>query len=234
LTDTRQQSPEDLKAAFASLSESAVSGPDCPAPGEIWDCATGRGPGARASAIVDHTSRCFACAEAWRLARELSASSTAAPGSEGAAPASRAAGAGAKPAGLKRSGLGRWTALAAMVTLLAAAGVVLFRRTAPPDVMRAGDEVVIRSLVPESEPLRKAACVLKWSEPVAGARYTVRVGAEDLSPIALAENLERAEYTLEPKALEKLPPGSAIVWRVEAVLPDGRRIASPGFRNRLE
>jgi hypothetical protein len=209
--------PEDLKAAFASLSESAIGGPDCPSPEAIWECATGGGSPDRASAVVDHTSRCFACAEAWRLARAFGARTIPEPGSAGSPPA------------------WTWTALAAAVVVVAAGiGVVALRRGAPPVVMRAGEEVAIRSLVPESAPLPREACVLRWSEPAAGARYTVRVGSEDLSPIALRENLDRTEYRVQAKDLEKMPPGSAIVWRVEAVLPDGRRIASPGFRNRLE
>jgi hypothetical protein len=110
----------------------------------------------------------------------------------------------------------------------------MLRRGQPPVVMRAGEEIAIRSLVPESAPLPREACVLKWSEPAGGARYTVRVGTEDLSPVARAENLDRAEYTVPAKDLERIPPASVLVWRVEAVLPDGRRIASPGFRNRLE
>jgi hypothetical protein len=120
------------------------------------------------------------------------------------------------------------------VLLLTAGLVVILRRGAPPVVMRAGEEVAIRSLVPESAPLPREACVLRWSEPAGGARYTVRVGTDDLSPIALGENLDQTEYRVQAKDLEKVPPGAVIVWRVEAVLPDGRRIASPGFRNRLE
>jgi hypothetical protein len=217
------RSPQDLQAAFASLSESAVGGPDCPSPEAIWEAVTGAGSPAHASAVVEHTSRCFACAETWRLAREFGGRAIPEPGSAGSTPASRTA------------GLRTWTALAAaVVTLVGGFGVMMLRRGAPPIVMRAGEEVAIASLVPESAPLPREACVLKWSAPAGGARYTVRVGTEDLSPVALAVNLDRTEYKVEAKDLEKVPPGSAIVWRVEAVLPDGRRIASPGFRNRLE
>lgn len=216
-------SPEDLEAAFASLSESAVSGPDCPTPGEIWETARGGESPVRASAVVDHTSRCFACAEAWRLAREISGRRIPEPGSAGSTPTSRV------------PGLRTWTALtAAAVVVTAGLGVLMYRRSTPPFVMRAGEEVAIHSLVPESAPLPREGCVLRWSKAADGARYTVRVGTEDLAPIALAENLDQPEYTVQIKDLEKVPPGSAFVWRVEAVLPDGRRLASPGFRNRLE
>lgn len=217
------RSLEDLKAAFASLSDSAVGGPECPPSEEIWESATGGGSPVRVSDVVDHTSRCFACAEAWRLAREFGVRTILEPGSAGSSPAARVPG--------RRT----WTALAAAVVVVTTGlGVLMYRRSAPPFVMRAGEEVAIHSLVPESAPLPREGCVLRWSKPADGARYTVRVGTEDLAPIALAENLDQPEYTVQLKDLEKVPPGSAIVWRVEAVLPDGRRIASPGFRNRLE
>lgn len=215
--------PEDLGSAFASLSVSAVAGPDCPPPEAIWDAVTGAASPVRAAEIVEHTSRCFACAEAWRLARELGARPVA---GSGALPARR---------GFLGAGPGRWTALAAMAVLAAGLGFfVVLRRAAPPIVMRAGEEAAIHSLVPESTPLSREDCILRWSAPAAGARYTVRVGTEDLSPVALVERLELAEYSIPAKDLEKIPSGSVIVWQVEAVLPDGRRVASPGFRNRLE
>ena len=217
------RSPEDLKTAFASLSESATGGPDCPTPEAIWDAVTGGSTSGDAATIADHTSRCFACAEAWRLAREFCGATGAEPGSEGAAPAPGV------------PGIRTWTALAAAGVVLAAGlGLLMIRQGSPPAVMRAGEEVAIVSLVAETTPLSREACVLRWSEPGAGARYTVRVGTEDLSPVAHAENLDRPEYTVEAKDLEKVPPGAAIIWRVEAALPDGRRLASPGFRNRVE
>lgn len=211
------ESTDELKAAFASLSEKAVGTPGCPAAEAIWDAVTGAASPALASQVVEHTSRCFACAEAWRLAHEFGGRPIAEPGRAG-------------------PGLRSWTALAAaVITLAAGTGIVLMlRRGTPPVVMRAGEEVAIQSLVPETTPLARNACVLKWSELAAGARYTVRVGSEDLSPISYVENLDRNEFTIPPADLETLPPGSVIVWRVEAVLPDGRRVASPGFRNRVE
>jgi hypothetical protein len=215
--------PEDLRATFASLSESAVGGPDCPAPEAIWEVVTGAGSSPRASTLVEHMGRCFACAEAWRLAYEFRGAAGAEPGSTGSASAPRV------------PGIRMWTVLAAAVVTLAAGVTIMMQRPgAPPLVMRAGEEAAIASLVPETTSLSREACVLKWSEPAAGARYTVRVGTEDLSPVALAENLDRPEFKVETKDLEKVPPGAAIVWRIEAVLPDGRRIASPGFRNRVE
>ena len=215
--------PEDLRDTFAALSLSAVPRPDCPAPEAIWEAATGAAPAASAAAVVEHTSGCFACAEAWRLARAVADTAIAAPGSTGSAPSSGAFG-------------GRtWILLAAaVVTVTAGLGVLTLRRSEAPVVMRAGEEVAIRSLVDESTPLARAHCVLKWSEPAPGARYTVRVGTEDLAPVAHVADLDRAEYTVPAQDLEKLPAGSVLVWRVEAVLPDGRRIDSPGFRNRLE
>lgn len=227
------RSSKDLQDAFVSLSERAVPGPDCPPAGAIWEAVTAEASQERASAVVEHMSGCFACAEAWRLAREFGARAVpeggAAPGSASRIPGGSM---GVPGTGSRVPGAGTWFALAAALVVIVGVGVML-RRTEPPPVMRAGDEVAIRSLVAEATPLPREDCVLKWSEPAPGARYTVRVGLEDLSPIALAQNLDRAEYKVEPKDLEKVPPGSKIIWRVEAALPDGRRIASPTFANRL-
>lgn len=210
-----------LRADFASLSADAVPGPDCPVPDAIWEALRGELPAASTAAMVEHTTRCHACAEAWRLGREL------------AGPVS-AVGRVVRPRMF--SGPAVWAGLAAAALLIVVAGIGIFM---PPegrqqDVMRAGAELEIRSLVPETAPLPRSACVLKWSEPAAGARYTIRVGTPDLTTIATARSLEKPEYQVSANSLEKLPPGATIVWRVEADLPDGRRIASQAFLNRVE
>ena len=213
-----------LRAAYALLSENAVPGPDCPAPDSIWEALRG-GISARSTAvIVEHTSHCHACAEAWRLGRELMGEQRV-----GATP-------GARAMWSRAPSLGVWASLAAAALVLFAVGIGIFWQSSsqPPDVMRAGTEADIQSLVPETVPLPRAACVLKWSVPAEGARYTIRVGTQDLSPIASARGLAQPAYQVPLRRLEGLPPGATIVWRVEAELPDGRRIASQAFMNRIE
>jgi len=217
---------EDLRAAFTSLSANAAPGPDCPAPDSIWEALRG-GMSARSTAvIVEHTSRCHACAEAWRLGREFAGQKRADAGAVARATAFP----------FRAPAYGVWAGLAAAALLLIVVGigVVMPPPGQQPEVTRAGEEKTIQSLVEGSAPLLRDACVLKWSAPAAEARYTLRVGTQDLTPIASLQNLERPEYQVPIKNLEKLPPGATIVWRVEAILPDGRRIASQAFMNRIE
>lgn len=213
---------EQLRAGFASLAANATPGSDCPDPDEIWMSLRGELSARPAARIVAHTARCHACAEAWRLGRELGGQPPAA--SRGVATMFRA------PA------LGVWASLAAAALLLVVAGIGIVWPPAShqPGVTRASAEAEIRSLVPETAPLPRDACLLRWSVPAAGARYTLRVGLEDLTPIASARGLEKPEYQIPAKNLEKAAPGSTIVWRVEADLPDGRRISSQSFTNRIE
>ena len=212
-----------LRAAFALLSENAVPGPDCPTPDSIWETLRGGMSASSTATIVEHTSRCHACAEAWRLGRELMGEQRV--GSSRA----RAMWPGARS-------LGVWASLAAAALVIVAVGIGVFLKSSsqPPDVLRAGAEADIQSLLPETVPLPRAACVLKWSVPAEGARYTIRVATQDLSPIASARDLAQPAYQVPMKSLEALSPGATIVWRVEADLPDGRRIASQAFMNRIE
>jgi hypothetical protein len=215
---------EALRAAFASLSANAAPGPDCPVPDSIWEALRGEMSARSTAAIVEHTSRCHACAEAWRLGHELAGQRRAETGAVARATAFRV------PA------FGVWASLAAaaLLVIVVGIGIVMPPRNQPPSVTRAGEESAIQSLVEGTASLPRGACVLKWSAPVAGARYRIRVGTQDLTPIASLQNLERPEYQVPIKNLEKLPPGAILVWRVEAILPDGRRIASTAFMNKIE
>lgn len=208
--------------AFALLSEEARGGEDCPAPGAIWECSRGEAAPAEVRRVVIHTSSCSGCAELWRLAREMAGGPRAAP----AAPRAPRA----RP---------RWIGLAAAAAVLLAAGAAIRLLTEPArtdlPVLREGEgeDAAIRSLVPESEPLPRAAVFLKWTDLGQGARYNVLVGTEDLTVLASPKGLASAEYAVPVETLEGLPPGAAILWRVEAVFPDGRRLASPTFRVRV-
>jgi hypothetical protein len=215
---------EALRAAFASLSASASPGPDCPVPDSIWEALSGEMSARSTAAIVEHTSRCPACAEAWRLGHELA-------GQRGAE-----ASAVARSTAFRAPGIGVWASLsaAALLFIVVGIGIVMRPPGQQPGVTRASEEKTIQSLVEGTASLPRDVFVLKWSAPAAGARYALRVGTQDLTPIASTQGLERPEYQVPVKSLERLPPGATIVWRVEAILPDGRRIASQAFMNRVE
>jgi hypothetical protein len=207
-----------LRQAFASLGgQAAASG--CPEPGRLWSAARGELPAGEVRSLVLHLADCGACAEAWRLARDL--------GTRTAQP----------PAVIARAVPGRlawvgWGALAAGLTALAA--TVVLRQQSDVPQYRAAEEAVIRSLVPEEGPLPRAAFVLRWTPGAAGSRYTVHVATEELTALARAGELTAAEYAVPEAALRKVPAGARVLWRVETVLPDGSRGASATFRTSVQ
>ena len=236
MSDDRPSS-EDLRRLFASLSEDAAPRADCPAPEAIWSALRGEGTPDEAAAVVAHTAECFACAEAWRLGHELAGRPIAV---AEAGDAAQGAGAGG-PASARAAA--RWTrgrrlgiglAAAAVVLVVGGIGLRMLRPGATEETTREGEDGVIRSLLAENAVLPRGSCTLKWTAPAPGTRYTLRVGMEDLSSLAYATDLATPEYTIPAKDLEKLRSGSVIFWRIEASLPDGRRIDSPAFKNLVE
>ncbi len=209
---------EELRRRFASLSVNAVPGDSCPPAEAIWEAVRGQAPPAEIESVVAHTAGCPACAEAWRLGRAFAG-----------------AGSAAESEPLPRRAL-RWTTLALAASLVVVAGIAVQRtlRGPEPIVTRSGEESGIRTFIPETVALQRKSCRLRWSQAGPGARYIVRVGAEDLTTIATSASLDKPEYIVPEKSLEKLPSSATIVWRVEASLPDGRKLASPAFKNRVE
>ncbi|MBI3449594.1 MAG: hypothetical protein HY049_11855 [Acidobacteria bacterium] len=209
---------EELRRRFASLSVNAVPGNSCPPAEAIWEALRGEARPAEIESVVAHTAGCSACAEAWRLGHEFAGAASAA----------------------ARKPLPRrprpWTALALAAALVVVAGLAIERALRAPEaiVTRAGEESGIRSFIPETAVLHRQSCRLRWSQAGPGARYLVRVGAEDLTTIATSASLDEPEYIVPEKSLGKLAPGATVVWRVEASLPDGRKLASPAFKNRVE
>ena len=158
--------------------------------------------------------------------RNQPATTTEAPGAEGVE-ASRAS---------RRPGPLAWIGVAAAVTAIAVGGAALVRRGREVDrpLFRDSERLAIRSLVPESIPLSRARCVLRWSGGPAGTRYNVEVATERLEIVDRARDLDRPEYLVPAKALAALPPGARLLWQVELRAPDGSRLTSPTFVNRLD
>jgi len=209
-----------LRRAWAALAERALPSAACPEPETLWSAVRGELTPGEVYVLVGHTAGCPACAEAWRLARDLG-------------PAAPARADFAWPV---RSPLGRgaWGAVAAGVAALALAGAVFLGRSPDVPQYRATQETAIRSLVPEERPLPRAAFVLRWTPGPATSRYTVHVATEALTPLARAGGLTAAEYAVSEEALRTVPAGARVLWRVETVLPDGSRAASPTFRTSVQ
>lgn len=204
-----------LREVFQSRRAPAPA-PLCPPADRTWEAARASTPLREMEAVVEHTASCPACAAAWRLAREL------APQAEGRALARRTW----RPAGI----------LAVAAAALLAVGVGLrtstwrsatseYRRSAP---------LRIESLVPKEAALRRAACVLRWRSGLAGARFSLHVTDEDLNVLASPRDLATEAFAVPAEALASLPPGAGILWRVEALSQDGRKLGSPTFVHRLE
>ena len=84
------------------------------------------------------------------------------------------------------------------------------------------------------QPLQRSRFVLRWSSLGADARYSLVVATRDLAPLHAASGLARTEHQVPEAALAPLAAGTEVVWTVEAVLPDGRRIEPVAFLAKLE
>jgi anti-sigma factor RsiW len=213
------------RAAFTSPAVEAPAPEDCPAPETIWAAVRGELPPHELREVVDHTARCEACAEDWRLAVEVDR--------QGAEQVQTA------PGKVIVGRFGRWrpafAAAALAAGLLVAVGV--YREaivpTQPP-TYREGEATQVRSLLPAGQALPRQGAVLRWT-PLAGAvSYDVSVSTEDLRQVASAQGRTATEYRLPEASLAGLPAGAKLLWQVEAVFPDGHRVTSPTFTTLLQ
>jgi hypothetical protein len=214
---------ERLRRAFAADEQSRPPGPHCPEPDRIWDALHGRGGSEERREVVDHIAECAACAADWRVAM-VSAESTEA--SE------------ATPATVRAGVRSRWPLLVAAAAALLVVTLVavdrLSERGDETPVYRASETTAIRSLIDPQETLPRDQAVLRWSPAGEEARYSIEIDTLGLEPVSAARGLEATEYQVPPEALDELPPGTTLHWRVEARLPDGSRILSPAFLARIE
>lgn len=213
-----------LREAFAARTGPGPGGPGaCPAPERIYDAARVALPPGDVREVVEHLALCPECAEAWRLAAALEEEA-------------RAAGAAA-PAATRRPWYLQPVRAAATVALALVAVAVVWTVVQAPEeapVWRGDGELEIRSLVPEGEALARADAVLRWTpvpeDDPEGTIYDLKVTTEDVfTSVAEADGLEETRYRILPEALEGLPPGTELLWRVEARLEDGRTVRSPTF-----
>lgn len=209
----------EMEEALVALAADAGPGEDCPPAEEIWEAVRGEGTASRRRQVVDHMATCPACAEAWRLAVELTPRAETGAVRDSSPPV--------------RHSASWWPAAMAAALLLAAGAAFLLLRSAPPEPMLRGGGEEIRSLVEGPLP-RAGGVLLQWTAGPEGTLYDVVVSGEDLEVVTTVEGLTEAELVLTEAELAALPAGSRLLWRVEAQLPDGTRRASPTFTTRLE
>jgi hypothetical protein len=214
---------ERLREAFAARADRAVASDACPEPEELWAAARGELPPDRLRRVGLHATTCPACAEAWQLAREL-----------GSAVEPRVVpfDLARRRRRLRRQWVGGLVAAAAavlVVVLLPNQDPILPPAEAP---MR-GEQEIVRPVIAHDAPLPRSDFVLEWQGP-RGSRYDLRVATEELRVLDEAFGLDRPRYVVPPGRLAGLPAGSRIVWQIHATLPDGRRVASRSFVQRVE
>lgn len=203
--------------ALRAAAITAQPRPDCPSADEIWGALHLELPPGDRLRIIDHTIECPSCAEAWRLAMEIErADSTriAAPvrGPSWAQPQT-------------------WVGVAAALVLVALGSVIALQWRGPsvdPAVRDPGTDV-IRSLVPEAAALPKQEFRLRWSGGPDGTRYDLVVTTPALEVVDEVRGLERPEHIIDANRLAAVPPGSRLLWRVIAHLPDGSTMSSTTF-----
>jgi len=220
------ESPDELARRFRAAIPD-TDGESCPPAQDFWAAAAGELPFERVSVLVDHGAGCAPCAQAWSILADVRRA--AAEGSEhpallqprsGHAPPRRA----------------RWARplLPLALSGALATGVWLMLRPAPPGappVERGTTAPVVRAQSPTVQPAGEA--VLRWSEVPAASSYNVTVLTPDLVVVHQALGLSASELRL-PAAVTQRAAGSGLLWNVDAVLEDGRTVASPTFEVQLK
>jgi hypothetical protein len=219
---------DDLQQRFRSTLPD-TAGTDCPPPDDSWAAAVGELPFERVRALVDHGARCAQCAEAWRILAEVRQAAA-----EQAADAPPPVHPPAPRHAPRRRPPLRFLLPLALPALAAAVGVWLALRPPPPrppPVERGNGGATVRAESPGVQPARDA--VLRWSEVPGAASYNVTVLTPDLTVVHQALGVSARELRL-PEAVTRRAPGGALLWNVDAVLPDGRTVASPTFDLQLK
>lgn len=210
---------ERLRRAFQALADGGGEPSGEPVDDDaIWRAVTGEASLDERRAVLEEVARNPAAAESWRLALELEREI----GEAGERPSTPVV-----PVGRRL-----WQSLSAVAATVAlAAGVSMWLEPDPEvtPVYRDPAAATITSLTPETEPQPRHDVVLRWSDVGAGTRYTVRVLTEGLEPLLTLEELTLPEARLPADRMVELPPGTRLLWQVEARTPDGREIPSATF-----
>ena len=223
------ESSDDLERRFrAALPDR--DDPECPTADAYWAAAAGELPFERVRALVDHGATCARCAEAWRILADVRRAAAEAR-AEVSDPRPLQSLVGDAPA---RFPMRTRTLLPLALSAMAAVGLWVVLRpppVRPPPVERGtGNGAAVRAESPEVQPARDA--VLRWSEVPGASSYNVTVLTPDLVVVHQAVGVSGREFRL-PEAVRQRAAGSELLWNVDAVMPDGRTVASPTFELRL-
>jgi hypothetical protein len=212
---------DSVRRDFAALDDRESARTACPAPEAIWGAVHAAASAREARAIAEHVAACPSCAADWRLAMR--------------AP-DRPVAAEVATAERSRRLFPRLVPLAAVsaAALLAAVALFVVRQGQAPPSYRMPERAQIGSLLADGAALNADRFILQWSPGPEGTRYAVRVSTRQLTRLAGAEALVEPRYQVPREALSRLGHGDVVLWQVEAILPDGRRLASGTFTVRVE
>jgi hypothetical protein len=207
---------DDLRAALQKLADTApMEGVDTE---RLWRTVTSEVSAEERREVVEKVAQDPSWAVAWRLAQEMWTASR-----ESTAPV-RVVRTTSRP--------WQWGALAAC--LAAAVGLGIWNAQGPPAVgHRDPTGARIESLLRSEGTLSRADAVLRWTGPP-GATWDVRVTSDDLVNVHATSGVAATEYRLPDGFVAQLPPGSRVLWQVEARLPGGGTLRSDTFVNRLD
>lgn len=225
MTEPSDDLERRLRAALPDTDDA-----ECPPADDYWSAAAGELPFERVRALVDHGATCARCAEAWRILADVRRDATEAGAGMSDVPALRSLVGGAAA----RTPLRTRTLLPLALSAMAAVGLWVVLRpppVRPPPVERGtGMGATVRAESPEVQPARDA--VLRWSEVPGASSYNVTVLTPDLVVVHQAVGVSGREFRL-PEAVRQRAAGTGLLWNVDAVMPDGRTVASPTFELRL-
>ena len=124
--------------------------------------------------------------------------------------------------------------LALAALLMVAVGFQVYRTwtaETPPPIVRGEEQAALRSLVEDGESLPREEFVLRWqaAELWQDATFSVYLTTADLRTLYEARGLDAASVEIPAEALADVASGDRLLWRVEAVRPDGASERSKTF-----
>ena len=228
---------------------------ECPDPRLIWEAACGDLASAELAEIADHAAWCAVCCHDLQAAREMAEELGEIKPISAREPVSVKR---TRPRWKPLIGLiywisGKpsiaegstviWRPAVASSLFASAATAMLMIAIMPvqhhqdsfpqPDHYRNQATQIVHLLIPDGQILTRDRLALRW-QGLEGARYDVHVMTTNLDEIAVVADLSTSELRLSENELAGLEAGTVLLWRVEAYLPDGRRISSLTSSVRLQ
>lgn len=234
MTDSSPADDEPLRRAFAradprpSAEAESVSAVDTVDAEALWRAVRGEAGPSEVAALAGRMAEDPALAEDWRIAAAFAQAHEDA--SAGLDDRERASPTASEPANEGR--YARWGAVAA---LLAATVLLVLALPRGGTTLHPPDPGQLRGAQGGIEAVRGEGAIarddatLEWTAVPRAVRYELHVSTPALEPVLTERALTGTAMVLPPAIVQSLPPETELLWRVEAVLDDDRRVVSPTF-----